>query len=263
MSPRPINTNKRGSIIVDASVCLPFFIVALALLLMLTVEIGIEENMTGLMTRCSLISIEAAAAAGKSDDFFVTGNLSWRASWHAGLNTDIRWKQADTGIPRFYSDLDIPIPGGVRVDGLVMVRVGNETSLPSIKGFTDELDSVRTVVFRPFRGESGRVETDDDDPRVYVFPKRGARFHIEGCSVMQEGTVETILTGKLRKQYAPCSICKPDQLPDGARVYRFLETSSLYHRKDCACITKSYVSMPRSQALSQGYTPCHICGGGY
>lgn len=263
MSPRATSTNKRGSIIVDASICLPFFIVALALLLMLTVEIGIEENITGLMTRCSLISMEAAAAVDKSDDFFVTGNLSWRTAWHAGLAGGIHWKQTDPGIPRFYSDIDIPIPGGVRIDGLVMVRVGNDTALPSIRGFTDELSSVRTVIYRPFRGESAGMQAEDDDPRVYVFPKRGARFHIEGCSVMQEGSVETILTKSLKRQYSACSICKPDRLPDGARVYRFLETSSVYHRKDCACITKSYVSMPRSQALSQGYTPCHICGGGY
>ncbi len=248
--------------IVDSAICMPFFIVAIALMLMITAQIGIEENITRGMTESSVISIEAAAAADRSDDFFVVGNLSWRAAWELFKKKGMDWEQAKTGIPRFYSELDIPLPGNVRIEGLVIVRIGTDTKLPSIDGFVPKLESVRTVAFRPFRGESRPVDADEKDPRVYVFPKRGARYHKEGCYIMQDGCVETILTRSLRARCSACRICKPDRLPDGARAYMFLETSSVYHRKDCASITKSYVSMPRSQATAQGYSACLICGGG-
>ena len=259
---RRTNISRSGSIIVDAAICLPFFIIAIALMLMLTAQIGIEENITREMTRCSLISIDAGAATDSSEDVTVIGNLAWRAAWEVSKRSGILWKQADTGFPRFYSELDMPLPGGVRIDGLVIARVGEDTALPSVKGFVSKASSVRTTVFRPFRGESEPASAEEKDPRVYVFPKLGARYHAEGCHVMQDGCAEAVLTRQLRKKYAACRICGPGVLPDGAKVYMFLETSGTFHRKECACITKSYVSMLRSQARAQGYTPCLICGGG-
>ena len=56
------------------------------------------------------------------------------------------------------------------------------------------------LIYRPFIGESKSI-ADSDDYMVYVFPKRGIRYHRDGCSTMHEGDIEVILTAAIRKKY--------------------------------------------------------------
>ena len=116
------------------------------------------------------------------------------------------------------------------------------------------------LVYRPFCGESKSI-ADENDELVYVFPKRGVRYHRAGCSTMVDGDRELILTNAVRKTYKACRICKPDSLPNGAYVCMYTENSSVYHRRSCASITKSFETMTRSEAEKQGYTPCLLCIG--
>lgn len=119
------------------------------------------------------------------------------------------------------------------------------------------------MIYRPFIGESDRI-ADSDDRMVYVFPKRGARYHIEGCSTMISGDIEVILNDSVRRSYKSCRICKPSALPNGAYVCIYSDASKMYHRQSCASVTKSYEKMTRSEAESKGYTPCMLCiGAGY
>ena len=116
------------------------------------------------------------------------------------------------------------------------------------------------LVYRPFCGESSGI-ADENDELVYVFPKRGIRYHRAGCSTMVEGDREIILTNAVRRTYSACRICKPGDLPNGACVCMYTENSSVYHRRSCASITKSYETMTRSEAEKKGYTPCLLCIG--
>ena len=118
--------------------------------------------------------------------------------------------------------------------------------------------AVTRLVYRPFIGESDRL-ADRKDVIVYVFPKRGIRYHKYGCSTMIEGDRQLILTDPVRKTYKACEICKPGKLPNGALVYMYSESSTVYHRKSCASITKSFETMLRSEAEEKGYLPCHLC----
>ncbi|MBO4861921.1 MAG: hypothetical protein J5535_03370 [Firmicutes bacterium] len=116
------------------------------------------------------------------------------------------------------------------------------------------------LVYRPFCGESRGI-ADEDDELVYIFPKRGIRYHRAGCSTMVDGDRELILTNSVRSMYSACRICKPGSLPNGAYVCMYTENSSVYHRRSCASITKSYETMTRSEAEKKGYTPCLLCIG--
>jgi hypothetical protein len=116
------------------------------------------------------------------------------------------------------------------------------------------------LVYRPFCGESRSI-ADEDDELVYVFPKRGIRYHLAGCSTMVEGDREIILTNAVRRTHSACRICKPGTLPNGAYVCLYTENSSVYHRRSCASITKTFETMTRSEAEQKGYTPCLLCIG--
>ena len=116
------------------------------------------------------------------------------------------------------------------------------------------------LIYRPFIGESSRI-AESDDELVYVFPKRGIRYHRAGCGTMINGDIELILNPSVRSRYSPCRICKPDSLPDGAFVCVYSESSRVYHRRSCASVTKSFETMTKQEARDQGYTPCLLCLG--
>lgn len=113
----------------------------------------------------------------------------------------------------------------------------------------------QNLAFRPFSG------TDDTsgDTLVYIFLKRGERYHVAGCPTMQPGEIETVLTDKIRKQFKACELCKPEALPNGAPVCLFSESSRIYHKKSCASITKTYEKTNKNEAEARGYTPCMHC----
>lgn len=138
--------------------------------------------------------------------------------------------------------------GGKIIDSDYLVNIGHTKNLV-----------IQKVTYRPFWGEEHtRMK---DGTTVYVFPKRGIRYHVEGCSIMKDGQIELILNKKVRKQYSSCKICKPGDLPDGAMVCVYGETSEVYHRKSCASVTKTYEVMEKSEAEKQGYSPCLLCIG--
>jgi len=116
------------------------------------------------------------------------------------------------------------------------------------------------LIYRPFTGESEKI-ADTEDYLVYVFPKRGERYHKEGCSTMKAGDIEVILTASIRRKYKACQICRPGSLPNGAYVCIYSESSGVFHKRSCASITKSYETMTRSEAEKKGYTPCQLCIG--
>lgn len=116
------------------------------------------------------------------------------------------------------------------------------------------LDKER-LAFKAFCG----LRDSEGDRLVYIFPKRGERYHIIGCSTLKAGEVETVLTDSIRRKYKACQICKPETLPNGASVFLYTEGSRVYHKKTCATITKTYEKLRKSEAAERGYTPCKIC----
>ena len=95
-----------------------------------------------------------------------------------------------------------------------------------------------------------------------MFPKRGIRYHVLGCSTLVNGDREVILTNAVRRNYSACRICRPGALPNGASVCLYSENSRVYHRRSCASVEKTYEVMTRSEAEQKGYTPCLLCIGG-
>ena len=68
-------------------------------------------------------------------------------------------------------------------------------------------DVTLRLIYRPFVGESKSI-ADSDDSQVYVFPKRGIRYHVLGCSTLVNGDREVILTNAVRRSYSACRICR-------------------------------------------------------
>jgi len=128
----------------------------------------------------------------------------------------------------------------------------------------EEYVSKKFIAYRSFSGASTGIGSEGGI--VYVFPKRGERYHRAGCECLEAGSAPRILNAALRKKCQPCQLCHPELLPEGASVYLYSSGSKTYHRDSCSIITKTYESMSLAEAQEKGYTPCMLClnlGGGY
>ena len=259
---RIIEDNK-GALIVDAAVCLPVFLIAMGLLLLLMMQAGTEDTLVQALVGASETCVKAEAAG----TFWEEEGLSavWEGgSFSAALKVSLagEWEDGPSvHVISFLTDQKAQIAGNVSIDCLNRATVScSRKALFSLAG-TDGIRSVRTYVFRPWKGESKQL-LDSDGERVFVFPKYGEKYHSEGCRIMKEGSVEAILTEQLKRRYSACKTCKPSSLTYGSLVFMFSDGSRVYHRKECPCITKYYVSMPKSEAEAEGYEPCFYCRGG-
>ncbi len=250
--------SRRGSLIVDAACFMPIFLIAMMMLLFVAMQAGVDDTVVAAGCKgAQACSLADSAFEGNSS---VTSATSFAAGFYLSLHNE--WEEGPTVLlTGFQSDLTEKISPGLSIDGIceakasVLRKAGFEGLLSKL------VNSKRRIVFRPWRGESARTCASGSD-RVYVFPKSGERYHVEGCRILREGSVQLILNAELRNKFSGCKLCDSSMLPDGAFVYMFSQDSRTYHKKSCSCITKYFVSMPKSEAIEKGYTPCMICSGG-
>ena len=123
------HTSKRGSIIVDAAISIPIFVLAMCFLLTMIIHVRKEETAVSKMLKTSQATSMALAAAGS-------------------------------------------------------------TSAQELTLF----DEGHFFLYRPFVGDSNLACGE----MVYIFPKYGMRYHIDGCSTLKEGEIATVLTSAVK-----------------------------------------------------------------
>ena len=143
---KKILSRKSGSIIVDASLSLPVFIIAMAMLIGLIAKCAEEDNAYRELLRKSEFKSDAMAAV----------NAEWEE-----CRSSVRLEHAKI-----------------------------------------------TLVYKPFVGACG-----SDSPLVFVFPKAGARYHLDGCMILtrsstEEGDYVIMSEDEAAKNgYTPCMLC--------------------------------------------------------
>ncbi len=139
---------KKGSLIVDAAIVLPVFLIAMGMLLMLSLQCGAEMEHFHKLSQRTLYLCLAEAASGVSPEGRSEVLASGQCVDHVQTLPDI-------------IDTKIPIPQAFRRHILAEMQLS----------------------FRPFVGESGDGDRTDDI-MVYVFERYGERYHIEGCCIL-------------------------------------------------------------------------------
>ena len=102
---------------------------------------------------------------------------------------------------------------------------------------------------------------DNDARAVYIFPKRGERYHSEGCTFLKAACRSGPLTESIRKRYKACPLCHSSNAGAGALVYYFPSDGEDYHLRGCPSLQRNYIEIDLDTAVERGYTPCGKCGG--
>ena len=257
---------SKGSILVDTACTLPVFVLTLCTILMLVAQTGIEDTVYFNSCRAAYdsVSIIAAANTGHSESTTpakAAAYSGYTASLYNGLSKD--WSHSSARSVRLRSlefDIEDTLSDGTHIDNMIRADISFDTDIPVIGSFINRICSSRTVLFRPWCGESSHSAAYDDT-QVYIFPKRGEHYHNSNCSCLKKGEIQVILNKSLRRKYNGCTTCHSDSLKDGSPVFLMSQGSGAYHRKTCPCITKAFESIALSDAVSMGYSACGLCGG--
>lgn len=260
--------NKRGSMVVEAAIFLPIFIIGMITLGYLVKFNAVQENVfhsfadeTGKLA--AEASIKPYALNYKSRVINRVNDENNNGNNHIikDVNVTNHWYRIPYNIPSQTDLVD------VQTD-IIAASIDYDISIGLPVRFINSIPASDTIVCRAFVGDQqtsspmpfSDMEKDEDSELVWVFPKYGTKYHDENCSVIKNDPREQLLSSQIRNVYSPCKTCKPSDLRDGNLVYCFI-TGDVYHKGECSTVTKYVTSIQKDDAINRGYGACSKCGG--
>lgn len=245
-----LRLGKRGSILVETSILLPVFIIALLVLIsILPVIVSCEE---AVFTATDQLRQKAITSA------FVDEKLSLPGRLTSSTLKNCR----EMNHFAVYHYRENKNAGGV--DEIIEMGAIGSLGKDNPLGIMSEVIFREDIRCRRFTGTfygGDSTSSDEDDTVVYVFPKRGGRYHKKSCPHLNPACRLTYLSSETKKRYKPCSICKSKGEKLGTPVFCFDNEGKVYHISSCPTVDKYYIEMKKSDAVKKGYTPCSTCGG--
>ncbi len=101
----------------------------------------------------------------------------------------------------------------------------------------------------------------DESVSVYIFPKRGERYHKKGCRFLKAASTTGVLSGNFKRKYKKCPLCNSGKASIGSRIYYFPAEGEAFHIAGCSSLEKNYIEIDKKTAVSRGYSACQTCGG--
>ena len=246
--------SKRGSYLLEAVLTVPAFIIAMILLLSVIPMLATQED--AVFAGCDeLIKADARAALAAEPVSAPAMTIARIRREHPGLTgihiRDYRYRHAGETTSDLIS-LTLELDQD-RLNPLSRIsRLRTEVRLRS-RTFTGET--------RALDGDADQFTRQEEACRVYVFPRRGERYHNAGCAFLHPACQMVYLTPALKERFSPCPQCHSSGAPPGTPVFCFFHEGKVYHYGSCSQVTKYYVEMDRETAREQGYLPCASCGG--
>ena len=249
-----MHINKRGSYLIEAAIALPVFIIAV-------------------ITMSSVILMYVCI----EDCTFVAANEMRRSAAEAVIaDTSIALpyrirKEIEDGHSQVHSAQ--LRDEGYRcerwgIDELLLADFGLRLKTDNPLGIKAEADYDLALATRAYVGRerdesnmSAEEFADEDAEPVYVFPKRGEKYHSGGCTFLRAASTSASLTTSIKRKYKGCPLCHSSRAENGALIYYFPSDGEDYHLPGCPSLQRNYIEINRDTALKRGYTACSKCGG--
>lgn len=248
-------SGDRGSYTVEAALLLPLFILAVLALAFTMRTVGVAGSAMHIATdEAGRLALDAYASETPA---LLSGRVEERiyrecedvTTVHLG---SLRYRYTSGG-----------------VEDLISFRVRTEVVLPLPFPRKEAATTEHALLFRAWTGTRAAgpamgfaaMEEEGGSQTVWVFPQSGTHYHGENCTYVASRPVQRLLDEDLKKHYAPCGSCHPEDLPDGSVVYCYPNYGESYHRSSCNKVDKYVVSMEKEDATARGYVPCSKCGG--
>ena len=246
--------SKKGSYIVESAIVLPVFLISVLIMSSIILMYACIED-------CNFIAaseLRRASAESIYSDISVVVPYRMKKAFEddhsriaASRTVDYGYRTSRWG-----------------QDELIAVTIRLRLASPNSLGIKADADYDIALVTRAYKGKvrnilnmsADELSGQDADP-VFIFPKRGERYHDHGCGFLTAASKSGTLTSSLRRKYSSCPLCRSSKAPNGSLVYYFPAAGEAYHLARCPSLQRNYVEIDKKDALERGYTPCSKCGG--
>ena len=153
------------------------------------------------------------------------------------------------------------------VDELIAVSLLLDMKSSNPLGLASEAEYEISMVTRAYVGRFRGYDAMSADEfgslgdAVFIFPKRGEKYHSEGCRHLRAASTSGTLSPAMKRKYKSCPLCKSGRAANGTLVYYFPAAGEDYHLRGCASLQRNYIEIERQVAAQRGYGACVTCGG--
>lgn len=246
--------NKKGSYVLEAALALPVFLIAVILMSSIILMYACIED-------CSFIAANemrrgAAEAIYADTSVLIPYRIRHEAiSGHSRVRsamlTDFGYRTSRWGKDELIAvTLRLELGSGRKIGIMPAAHYDLSLVTRAYVGATRSTDPM----------SESELEGNDCDP-VFIFPKRGEKYHSRGCGFLTAASTHTSLTPALRRKYSSCPLCRSRNASIGSKVYYFPAAGEAYHLHGCPSLERNYIEIDRKDAVRRGYTPCSKCGG--
>lgn len=266
---------KRGSVTVEAGILLPLVIIGILTLAFLIKVIYFQEMIFHtLVNEARKTSTEAylyelkilsKGLAGELLSIGPQNYLIFESRIHNSLLNDSEKNPQNLKINQFrylYCEKGI--------EDLIKIQLSYSIKLSLPIGYVRSVNIVQGVLMRAWTGiEEYRqpmpfafMEKVEKSRTVFVFPRKGERYHKRECSFISSQPSMEMLSDAIRNSFEPCAVCDASEKPKGSIIFCFKEYGKAYHSSDCPIVDKYIIEIEVSEAEKKGYQACSKCGGG-
>ena len=244
--------DKRGSYILEASIVLPCFVIAMILLISVIPVIAAAEN--SLFAMGDEVRLAGISAVYTKEVTVLPVTVISRVKRENNVVDSV-------GI----TDYGFLHSAG-NMDDLISIGVSLNYSKRNPLGLFSFLRVEQRVRGRAFTGkyrsdEDGGGIGEENSHIVYVFPNRGEKYHNRACPFLNPACQKVFLTKSIRNRFRPCTTCNSSSASLGSQVFCFFTDGEVYHLGNCSAVDKYYIEMEQKDAEARGYSCCLSCGG--
>ncbi len=271
-----LKKSNKGSMMLEAAIFLPLFIVAVAMLGCLVKAIWlnvlvVEAGTDQVRQYCTVDTIVTHKLAGDifgPPNIFILDSKVENALEREGLEKGklhilpalLKAPSSDdkAGSTKYHNVSN----------GSFTIRLNYDVDMNFPKKFVDKLGlkkyiSARKWIGLKYDGQAfsfSEMQQNGKGSIVAIFPNAGECYHDLSCRVVMSNKEAVSLNNSVRRKYSQCPLCCEGDEVNGQTVYVF-KYGSCYHEAECPSVSKYYVTMDVEDAVSRNYRVCNVCGG--
>lgn len=247
-------SGRRGSYIVEAAIVLPFFLIAVIVMNSVILMYACIES-CNFAAACEMRRSSAEASVSDTSVLLPYRLKQEISSEHSQIHstrvTDYGYRVSRWG-----------------QDELIVLTMDLDLRTANPIGLKAQADYDLSLVTRAYVGRirnnpamsADEMAGGSSEP-VFIFPKRGEKYHSAGCGFLTAASTSGVLTSSIRSQYRSCPLCRSGKAENGSRIYYFPAAGEDFHLSGCPSLQRNYIEIDKKDAIERGYTPCSKCGG--
>lgn len=245
--------NKKGGYLVEAAISLPIFLISVICLSSIILMYACIEN-------CNFIAANEMRRGAAEAILADTGSLlPYRIKKEIedehSIVESTKLKDYGYRVSRWGIDELIALS--------LLVDMNSKNPIGLLSKAEYEISMVTRAYVGRFRGDNHMTadEFASDGDAVYIFPKRGEKYHKEGCRHLKAASTSGALSPAIKRKYKSCPLCKSGKAANGSLIYYFPAAGEDYHLGGCSSLERNYIEIERRVAIERGYGACETCGG--